>query len=304
MDRCGRMCACLTAGLGRGSAVLGAPPSSRVEVLPIGSPRLSGIRLCEREERWAAEQEHPAVHRDSTALAKVLALRVVASSGIRHVDMDEIEIVRDEAGAPFVRLSGGCLQAAHDSRTREIAITLSNDCGAIAGVALPLSDSAVSTVTGGADAVLSGAGIDILAISGVVDVLQFPPGSVRRLLTEQEIERVERVTHDRGPLLLAEILAAKEAAFKALGGPLRAARSQLSIRDPLADARADFREFDIIHAGPGWAIAEAYGGMAEVIRRMDISVSRIDVVLTHCGDAVGALALCQTARRTQEGISG
>lgn len=270
------------------------PASPAVEILPVGSPSLLRVSMGDREAKWTAEQERTAVHLASTALAKKLASEALASSCGRTIDLVDIEVARDEAGAPYVRLSGSCLREARRAGIREIAVSLSNDGDAVAGLALVLRDHAMPHCNGKVEEVPLGAGIDILAVSAVSDILRFPLGPLRRILTMQEIESIEHAPRDRAPVLLAGTLAAKEAAFKSLGGPLRAARLRTLIADPLADAQTDFRELDVVRMNEGGAIARPYGGMAEVMCRMGIAVSRIPIVIGHSDGLVGAVALCRT----------
>lgn len=293
-------CSCLSARLGRRAVSSIASVSPAVEILPVGSPKLLLVPMGDREEEWIAEQGRTAVHRASNALAKTLALEALVSLCVRSADLAEIDVARDEAGAPYVELSGACLRGAREAGIREIAISLSNDGDAVAGLALALRDHATPHGSGAVDgAVPLGAGIDILTVSAVSDILQLPPGPLNRILTTQEIESIERAPRHAAGVLLAGTLAAKEAAFKSLGAPLRAARSRTLIADPLADSRADFREFDIVRSKGGRATARLYGGMAEVVCRMGIAVSHVPVVIGHCGGLVGAVALCLPVRSPQ-----
>lgn len=115
----------------------GAPPEGRVALQSVAIARVDALlarfgdrffaRFFTSEERAFCERRrHRAQHAAARLAAKLATRRVLGGGRLR-----DVEIVRDEAGAPSVRLLGG---TAARGEGRRLLVSLSHD----GGVALAL----------------------------------------------------------------------------------------------------------------------------------------------------------------------
>jgi phosphopantetheine--protein transferase-like protein len=203
-----------------------------------------------------------------------------------------IEIVRDEAGAPEVLLHADLLEASRSRGVAAVALSLSHETGVVAGVVCPLDETVARRVpaVGAAGAAVSGVGIDVISMTRVRDVLEYPRPVLERLLGVEEARAVHQLDRPEALLRLATLLAAKEAAFKSLSRPLRQLWSQY-LPGSYADLSADFRDVEIVGLDTAELRGVPRGTLARAVAALQLEAGEIRLAAANHGTMHLAVAV-------------
>ena len=252
-------------------------------------------QFSEREREWIEAQPSRKLSSLSTTVARTLAAEALAGSPREHSRLSGIEVIRDEAGAPFVVLTGDAAALAQKRGIVEVGVSLSEDSSLVAGVAIALSEAGGSQPDRRRPATALSVGVDLVSFARTADLVDYPIGALARIFSEQELV----IAWSEGPTMvsgkLATMFAVKEATFKALAAPLRqcGARCPRTPRD--STSPADVRDVAVCSLQESSAGVEFRGTTAETVRRLGLCTVRVGITADQ--DMVAAVALATSKDR-------
>jgi phosphopantetheine--protein transferase-like protein len=246
-------------------------------------------QFTEREREWIEAQPKRDLHALSTALAKVLAAEVLIGSGRERLERFHIEIIRDEAGSPFVVLASEAAALARERGIVEVGVSLSEDAGVVAGVAIALRGATGSRAPRGQQAVSLTVGVDIVSLARAADLLEYPVGALSRIFSAREMDIARSGGSSLISKRLASMFAVKEASFKALGGCLHKATTMCRDASNVMSPPVDVRDVVVTALDGSIADAEFGGATAQAARQGGFLGLRVGV--TAAPDNVAAVAI-------------
>jgi phosphopantetheine--protein transferase-like protein len=267
----------------------------RLERLAVLEGR-TGTSLIEAETGCAGRKGGSPPRAASTQLARALAEDVLRACG---VDRPEVDVVRSGSGAPLAVLSDRTRADALRRAIAGVALSMSYANAHVAGIALPLMADVPSAGRGASSPAhrVLGVGIDIVPVRDVEDVPGYPEGAVERLFSAQELRGVDGLELRDVVIRFARMLAAKEAAFKALGH-LQRDGVQLECVEAFPDVNSDFRDIDIAAVDTLSPRGVLRGGLAAAVRQSCPDAIELPLATTYCDGAAAAVALCITRPRS------
>jgi phosphopantetheinyl transferase (holo-ACP synthase) len=167
-----------------------------------------------------------------------IGARVMQSLLSRSVSPEaNVHIFHDSEGAPYLHPFRSEMQQQH------CHISLTDEDSYAAGLAV-LCDTAPKSFPH-----IRGVGIDLLRITNVQSIWEYPSSMRLRLLTERELHAIQTFPHYFQNIVLAFMLSAKESSIKSMADSYRVANAEQRWNRPPIDLR-DFEITNVYNAVP------------------------------------------------------